>query len=51
MSELRKDPVIDRWVIVAAERGRRPTDFTPALDPPSGAFSPFAPGNESKTPP
>ena len=51
MSELRKDPVIDRWVIVAAERGRRPTDFAPALDPPSGAFSPFSPGNESKTPP
>jgi UDPglucose--hexose-1-phosphate uridylyltransferase len=51
MSELRKDPIIDRWVIVAAERGRRPTDFTPALDPPTGAFSPFAPGNEGKTPP
>ena len=51
MSELRKDPIIDRWVIVAAERGRRPTDFSPAQDPPTGAFSPFAPGNESKTPP
>jgi UDPglucose--hexose-1-phosphate uridylyltransferase len=51
MSELRKDPIIDRWVIVAAERGRRPTDFHPAIDPPVGAFSPFAPGNESKTPP
>jgi UDPglucose--hexose-1-phosphate uridylyltransferase len=51
MSELRKDPIIDRWVIVASERGRRPNDFSIAPDPPTGAFSPFSPGNESKTPP
>ena len=51
MSELRKDPIVDRWVIVASERGRRPTDFNIAADPPTGAFSPFSPGNESKTPP
>lgn len=51
MPELRKDPIIDRWVIIASERGRRPTDFTPEPEPPSGAFCPFCPGNESKTPP
>ena len=25
MPELRKDPVIGRWVIMATERGKRPT--------------------------
>lgn len=51
MPELRKDPIIDRWVIIAAERGRRPSDFDVDSDPPSGAFCPFCPGNEGKTPP
>ncbi len=51
MSELRKDPIIDRWVIIAAERGRRPTDFNRTPDPLKGAFDPFAPGNEGRTPP
>lgn len=51
MPELRKDPIIDRWVIIAAERGRRPTDFNRAPDPLKGAFDPFAPGNEDRTPP
>lgn len=51
MPELRKDPLIDRWVIIATERGRRPSDFTPEpLAAPSG-HSPFTPGNETKTPP
>lgn len=51
MPELRKDPIIDRWVIIAVERGRRPHDFVVESEPPSGAFCPFCPGNESKTPP
>lgn len=51
MPELRKDPIIDRWVIVAAERGRRPSDFQIEEEPASSAFCPFCPGNESKTPP
>ena len=24
MPELRKDPIIDRWVIISSERGQRP---------------------------
>lgn len=51
MPELRKDPIIDRWVIIAAERGRRPTDFAAVTHPPTGAFCPFCPGNENRTPP
>lgn len=27
MSQLRKDPIIDRWVIVATKRAKRPNDF------------------------
>lgn len=27
MSELRKDPLCERWVIISTERGRRPMDF------------------------
>ena len=27
MPELRKDPVIGRWVIISTERGKRPSDF------------------------
>ena len=27
MPELRKDPVVGRWVIIATERARRPSDF------------------------
>jgi UDPglucose--hexose-1-phosphate uridylyltransferase len=51
MPELRKDPVVGRWVIIATERSRRPTNFgdTPTLD--AGAFSPFAEGREDMTPP
>ncbi len=53
MPELRKDPVLDRWVIIAAERAKRPSDFEsqecPAPDP--QRFCPFCEGNESKTPP
>ena len=50
-SELRKCPLSQRWVIIAAERAKRPSDFEfdTAVEPP--AFDPFAPGNESKTPP
>jgi len=54
MSELRKDPLVDRWVIIAAERGRRPDDFhsgEPARHCPAGASCPFCEGSESKTPP
>jgi UDPglucose--hexose-1-phosphate uridylyltransferase len=52
MPELRKDPIVNRWVIIATERAKRPTDFKVpenGQDSPKGC--PFCPGNESKTPP
>jgi UDPglucose--hexose-1-phosphate uridylyltransferase len=51
MPELRKDPVLGRWVIISTERGRRPSDFKPEERTASGGFCPLCEGNEDKTPP
>ena len=51
MPELRKDPVVGRWVIISTERSRRPTNFTPVVMEKSDAGCPFCPGNEDNTPP
>lgn len=51
MSELRKDPVIDRWVIIANERGKRPTDFVSAVQSEESVCCPLCEGNENMTPP
>jgi len=52
MPELRKDPVIGRWVIISTERGKRPDDYKREKRPArSQAFCPFCEGNEDKTPP
>jgi UDPglucose--hexose-1-phosphate uridylyltransferase len=50
MPELRKDPVVDRWVSIASERGIRPTDFNRIEQARHGGFCPFCPGNESRIP-
>lgn len=50
MSELRKDPIIGRWVIIAKERKSRPADFTTPVEIAKKSFCPFCPGNEDKTP-
>lgn len=54
MSVIRQDPTSKEWVIMAAERGKRPHDFArpgrtrpvPSRDP----GCPFCPGNERLTP-
>ena len=52
MPELRKDPVIGRWVIISTERAKRPADFfQDEGEPGGGGACPFCPGNESMTPP
>ena len=50
MPELRKDPVVGRWVIISTERSRRPTNFAPVRPERSSGYCPFCPGNEDKTP-
>ncbi len=52
MPELRKDPIIGRWVIISMERGKRPSDFNERAErKKKSTFCPFCPGNEDKTPP
>lgn len=53
MPELRKDPVLGRWVIISTERAKRPKDFkvSPEEKHISPKECPFCPGNESATPP
>lgn len=52
MPELRKDPVTGRWVIIATDRAKRPSDFVRDKVEIRGAgFCPFCYNNESKTPP
>lgn len=51
MPELRKDPVLGRWIIISKERSKRPTDFLVQKSEVSGGFCPLCPGNESTTPP
>ena len=51
MPELRKDPVVDRWVIIAPDRARRPIRILNEAPIVSGELCPFCEGNESHTPP
>jgi len=53
MRELRKDPVLNRWVIISTERGKRPLEPGKDYDHFSGfdpARDPFKEGNEHLTP-
>ena len=51
MSELRKDPIVSRWVIISHERGKRPSDFPPIEEKKKNKHCPFCEGSESITPP
>jgi UDPglucose--hexose-1-phosphate uridylyltransferase len=50
MPDLRKDPIVGRWVIVAKSRAKRPHDFDSTPHRQTGRFCPFCEGNEDKTP-
>ena len=52
MSELRKDPVTGRWVIISTERRKRPSDFRVERHQViRDEFCPFCAGHEDLTPP
>jgi|GEM_PF-2644218 len=50
MPELRRDPVVGRWVIISTERARRPSDFPPAPRRRKGGPCVFCGGQEHRTP-
>ncbi|MBI1345813.1 galactose-1-phosphate uridylyltransferase [bacterium] len=51
MSELRRDPWVDRWVIMAPERADRPQPKSITAEwPDASADDPFAEGREAETP-
>jgi UDPglucose--hexose-1-phosphate uridylyltransferase len=52
MPELRKDPLVGRWVIIATERAKRPLLPRGEKPPPAlaGSLCPFCEGQEDKTP-
>ncbi|NIN53182.1 MAG: DUF4921 family protein [Nitrososphaeria archaeon] len=51
-NELRKDYLLDRWVVIATERSRRPTDFAKKKrEKVEAGNCPLCPGNEHMTPP
>lgn len=50
MPDLRKDPIVGRWVIIASARAKRPHDFDTSPVRQKGRFCPFCEGNEHATP-
>ncbi|MBX3318971.1 MAG: galactose-1-phosphate uridylyltransferase [Nitrospira sp.] len=54
MSIIRQDPTTREWVIIAAERNRRPHEHPRPVrtgsQPPDTGFCPFCPGHEASTP-
>ena len=51
-NELRKDYLLNRWVVIATERGRRPTDFAkPRPEAAKPSVCALCIGNENMTPP
>ncbi len=53
MQQLRRDPIMGRWIIVHYDREKEPKDykFQPARKRDRGKICPFCTGNEDKTPP
>jgi len=51
-NELRKDYLLNRWVVIATERSRRPNDFVKQkTEPAKSTVCPMCVGNEHMTPP
>jgi UDPglucose--hexose-1-phosphate uridylyltransferase len=51
MPEFRKDPVVERWVIIASDRAKRPQRKPKRAHTRESGTCPFCAGNESMTPP
>ena len=54
MSEYRYNLITNRWIILSAQRGHRPSDFSRCYSPSISEYDencPFCPGQEKMTPP
>jgi UDPglucose--hexose-1-phosphate uridylyltransferase len=51
MHELRKDPIVGRWVIIAPDRITRPVNLQEVEPPIQNGYDPFLEGHEDSTPP
>lgn len=51
MSEMRKDPITNRWVIIRTDPGAGPSTLSPRPEESAPAQCPFCEGNEHLTPP
>jgi UDPglucose--hexose-1-phosphate uridylyltransferase len=49
--QLRRDPIVDRWVLIAPERARRPFQLGEVASTSPADWCPFCEGEESRTPP
>jgi UDPglucose--hexose-1-phosphate uridylyltransferase len=50
-NEIRKDYLLNRWVVIAKDRKKRPTDFVTKEVAENKGVCPLCPGNEQMTPP
>ncbi|MCW4034782.1 MAG: DUF4921 family protein [Candidatus Bathyarchaeota archaeon] len=50
-NEVRKDYLLNRWVVIATNRNKRPTDFVKKQESKQDGICPLCPGNEHLTPP
>lgn len=50
-SEIRRDYLLNRWVVLAPERAKRPADFAVSRSKAEVKVCAFCPGNENLTPP
>ncbi len=50
-NELRKDYLLNRWVVIAKDRKKRPTDFIQKQTAENNGTCPLCPSNEHMTPP
>lgn len=50
MPQLRRDPIVDRWIIISPDRANRPFSLWAKQEKNGGAYCPFCEGNEHSTP-
>jgi galactose-1-phosphate uridylyltransferase len=50
MPASRRDPIVDRWVVISSERNERPSDIGAQAGRPPTLVCPFCPGHDGDDP-